>query len=101
MTKQGYNDLPADWLPPNTQHILRINDGEPIEMDALELDSNDFLFHIHPFLQVQDVTLQVPAATKLQTSGLKLMEDDLYQRVYVQEFRANLCTDKSITKGKQ
>ena len=74
---EGYNDLPAESLPPNAKHILRINDGKQIEMDARELDSNDFLFHIHPFLQVQDITLKVPAATKSQTFGLKLMEDDL------------------------
>ena len=75
---EGFNDLPIDALPPNVQHLLRVNNSKPIDMETRELDSNDFCFYIYPFLELEDVTINVPSTNKSDSFGLQLSTDELY-----------------------
>ena len=45
---EGFNDLPIDTLPPNCQHILRLN-GQQIPIDKRLLSPSDLKFFIYPF----------------------------------------------------
>ena len=81
---EGFNDQPIDNLPPNCQHILRLN-GERVSIDQDELTASDLDFFVYPFAHNEIVKLKVNPKTKDETFGFKLASDDLSGRTYIEE----------------
>ena len=69
-------------------------------METCELDSNDFCFYIYPFLELEDVTINVPSTNKSDSFGLQLSTDERYNRVYWKDTVPKSCLANSISKGK-
>ena len=71
-------------------------------MNYVVLEANDFLFHIYPFLEIEDIVIKVPSTNKSDSFGLQLSgTDKLYQRIYWKDILPKYCVDTSITKGKK
>ena len=81
---EGFNDLPADNLPPNCQQILRRN-GSPMPMDDKEITTSDLEFFVYPFADKENATVPVLPSTKDDSFGFKLQDDDLYGRTYIKD----------------
>ena len=94
---EGFNDVPVESLPPNVKHLIRINDGTRVDMKSHEMSCKDLAFHVYPFLDLQDVTIKVQANSKSEDFGLNVCEDEIYQRVYLHEFKKNPPAAKSVT----
>ena len=92
---EGFNDLPADNLPPNCQQILRRN-GSPVPIDAKETSVADLKFFVYPFADKETIKVPVLPSTKDSSFGFQLQDDDLYGRTYVKE----LSDTKSSTAAK-
>ena len=92
---EGFNNLPADDLPPNCQQILRCN-GSPILIDATETSIDDIKFFVYPFADKEMVKVPILPSTKDSLFGLKLQFDDLYGRTYIKE----LSDTKSLSSAK-
>ena len=81
---EGFNDLPADTLPPNCQQLLRRN-GTAIPIDKKEISSSDLEFFIYPFSEKENATISVLPNNADESFGFKLRDDELYGRTFVQD----------------
>jgi hypothetical protein len=85
---KGLNDLPMGAIPPNVQHLQRIQSGDPFPPEDDETDVEEFTSFASPF----GVTLRetcVPVCNKSPTFGFKLQADKLNNRVFVQKIMPN------------
>jgi hypothetical protein len=80
---EGMNDLPADSIPPNVQHLQRVRDGLPLEPDDHDLSVSAFVFRDSPFSSDTDDTVRVICTHP--TFGFQLAEDTETGRVYAQD----------------
>ena len=80
---EGFNDLPADTLPPNCQQILRRN-GTKMPIDKNEISSSQLAFFIYPFSEKETVTVPVLPHNKDESFGFKLRDDELFGRTFVE-----------------
>ena len=46
------NDLPVTDMPPNVAHLVRTDDGQPVEPDISELNASNFAFNVVPFFPI-------------------------------------------------
>ena len=47
---EGMNDLPITDMPPNVVHLVRTDDGKPVEPDISELHASCFAFDVVSFV---------------------------------------------------
>ena len=80
---EGFNDLPANTLPPNCQQILRHN-GTKLPADKNEISSLQLEFFVYPFLEKETVTIPVLPNNKYDNFGFKLRDDELFGRTFVE-----------------
>ena len=81
---EGFNDLPAEVLPPNCQHVRRLN-GDRVPAETAEIGASDLQFFVYPFSDKQTATIPVLAKGTDPLFGFKLRDDDLLGRSYVED----------------
>ena len=81
---EGFNDLPAEVLPPNCQHVRRLN-GDRVPAETTEVGASDLQFFVYPFSDKQTATIPVLAKDTDPLFGFKLRDDDLLGRSYVED----------------
>jgi hypothetical protein len=89
---EGMNDLPAPLVPPNVQHLHRVQQGHPLPADPSDLTPASLTFVHSPFLNESDEVVPVTCDDPL--FGLTLTTDQLTSRVYISEI-----ADKSSALG--
>ena len=98
---EGFNDLPVKDLPPNVQHLLRLNNGERTPIDVKTLEDHDFNFFIYPFTEKKTLTIKIPPTSSApEDFGLQLSTDELYGRVYVKDIKTTSPTIKAFSNLK-
>jgi hypothetical protein len=100
---EGMNDLPASDLPPNVQHLQRVQRGEALPADQEELELPAFSFHNSPFLDEVDKVLPITCAHP--TFGLDLQTCPMTNRAYVgglfpDTSAATLCSILRVSRRK-
>ena len=81
---KGMNDLPAELIPPNVQHLQRVRDGLPFDADDTNLSVTAFGFCDSFFsMDIDDI---VRITCTHPTYGFQLAEDTETGQVYVQNF---------------
>ena len=73
---EGFNDLPVDHLPLNSQQILRLN-GTRVPADAKELSSSDLEFFVYPFSDKETAIIPVLPNTSDALFGFELADCEL------------------------
>ena len=81
---EGFNDLPADNLPPNCQQILCRNKS-PVPIDTTETSTDDLKFFVYPFSDKETIKVPILPSTKDSLFGLKLQDDDTFGCTYIKE----------------
>jgi hypothetical protein len=81
-------DLTASEVPPNVKHLERLQNGEPLPTDALELTApSDFDFSTKPFSTENDHTLKIICAD--ETYGFRFERDQFTNRAYITDILPN------------
>ena len=81
---EGFNDVPAESLCLNAQHLLRIsNSSDLTEIEGPVNASSDLEFYIYPFSEKQTTVVNVSPTNEDPTFGFDLKTDELYKRVYI------------------
>jgi hypothetical protein len=80
---EGMNDLPALLVPPNVQHLQRVQNGDPLPADLTELTATSLTFSDSPFINETDEI--IPISCNHPLFGLLLTSDALSSRVYISE----------------
>ena len=65
---EGFNDLPIDTLPPNCQHILRLN-GQQISINERLLSPSDLDFFIYSFANSETAVIDHNPKAKIINSA--------------------------------
>ena len=87
------NDLPIDHIPPNVQHLQRVQQGDQIPTETEEVDTSTGLhFFIHPFSKPISKKLKSPCTDP--TFGMILATDELDQRLYIMSIAAKKSASK-------
>jgi hypothetical protein len=89
---EGMNDIPVCDLPPNVQHLQRVQRGDGIPADPTAIDIPDFSFTHRPFLDEAEKTVRV--ACDHPTYGLDLQTCQISHRAYVGDIFPNTSTAK-------
>ena len=95
---EGFNDLPADTLPPNCQQILRHN-GTKLPTDKNEISSSQLEFFVHPFLEKETVTIPVLPNNKDDNFGFQLRDDELFSRTFIERVKDTKTSSAAKTFG--
>jgi hypothetical protein len=100
---EGMNDLPLEAIPPNVQHLHRMQAGDPIPADTVSATITPFGFHLTPFLSERDVTVKVKCSDP--TFGFRILSDSTSNRAYVSEIlprtsSATMCSSPKATSRK-
>ena len=86
---EGFNNLPADALPINIQHLIRSENRErKIKMDSKITDTSKQGFYTYPFTESLEGT--VTRSCTDPYCGLPFADDELYHRVYVKDIAENM-----------
>ncbi|KAG7374842.1 reverse transcriptase RNA-dependent DNA polymerase [Nitzschia inconspicua] len=80
---EGLNDLPFGALPPNVQHLQRVQSGEPFPAEVDDATVDEFTAFVNPFNHTLLESLTVPASNRSPTFGFDLLTDELNNRVFV------------------
>ena len=96
---EGMNDLPIDAILPNVQHLQRVDDGLPFDMDPSETITEDFKFFIHLFADLTVKTM-LTDSTDDPTYELALQNCGLLHRAYVSDIQSNSCASRLYTNLK-
>ncbi|KAG7370163.1 reverse transcriptase RNA-dependent DNA polymerase [Nitzschia inconspicua] len=80
---EGLNDLPFGALPPNVQHLQRVQSGEPFPAEVDDATVDEFTAFVNPFSHTLLESLTVPASNRSPTFGFDLLTDELNNRVFV------------------
>jgi hypothetical protein len=97
---EGFNDLPFDEIPPNVQHLQRVQSGEPFPGECDDSSIAEFTAFVNPFSHTLKETLRVPATNQSPTFGFELQTDALNNRVFVEKIRANSPASKIRSTAK-
>jgi hypothetical protein len=100
---EGMNDLPHVDIPPNVQHLQRIQNGEPLPSESAPVSVSPFGFSSRPFLNETDVTIRIQCTS--DTFGFTLSTDQLTNRVFIsdlapQSSAETLCRTARATRKK-
>jgi len=94
---EGMNDLPIDRIPPNVQHLERVQQGHPIPAETEEVDtSSDLHFYIHPFSKL--ISKKLKSSYTDPAFGMVLATDELNQRVYIKSIAAKKSASKLFSR---
>ena len=55
---EGMNDLPFESIPPNVQHLQRVDDGKLLAAETEVTSADEFQFYLHPFANLVSKTLK-------------------------------------------
>ncbi|KAG7341265.1 GAG-pre-integrase domain containing protein [Nitzschia inconspicua] len=80
---EGLNDLPFGALPPNVQHLQRVQSGEPFPAEVDDATVDEFTAFVNPFSHTLLESLTVPTSNRSPTFGFDLLTDELNNRVFV------------------
>ena len=95
---EGLNDLPINEVPPNVQHLMRSEFGQPIPADPDESSMPQFNFFLNPFADTWSKSL--PVVCQQQNYGLILENDSLMNRVFVKKINPRSSFHKAFpSKG--
>ena len=83
---EGFNDLPIDNLPPNCQHILRLN-GQQIPINDRSLSCLDLEFFVYPFANSKTVVNDYNLKAKDSCFGFELLDNDLTGCNYIHDVK--------------
>ncbi|KAG7369542.1 reverse transcriptase RNA-dependent DNA polymerase [Nitzschia inconspicua] len=84
---EGLNDLPFGALPPNVQHLQRVQSGEPFPAEVDDAAVEVFTAFVNPFSHTLLESLTFPASNRSPTFGFDLLTDELNNRVFVAKIR--------------
>ena len=93
---EGFNDLPIEAIPPNCQHIQRVNINVRQDIDDTELHSLDLHFFVYPLSDKQIATIPVLPTATYSSFGLELKDDDFLGRNYVSNIKDNINKDQRV-----
>lgn len=96
---EGFNDLPIEAIPPNYQHIQRINENIRKEIDADELHSSDLHFLVYPFSDKQVATILVLSGATYSSFGFELKDDKLLGHTYISNIKDTVSSSASKSFG--
>jgi hypothetical protein len=91
---EGLNDLPHGKIPPNVQHLQRVQSGEPYPEEPDDVTVEEFTSFVNPFSHTMMESLCVPASNRSPTYGFDLQTDELNNRVFVEKIRPNSAASK-------
>ena len=80
---EGFNDLPMDKVPPNGQHLMRTDEGNPFPAETGELSSSISGHFVTPFENLQLVRLSSTARDKDDEFGLRIADDPVLSKPYI------------------
>jgi hypothetical protein len=78
---EGMNNLPHADIPPNVQHLQRVQNGDPLPSELAPVSVTPFGFSSRPFLNESDATLRISCAH--ETFGFTLTTDTLTNQVFI------------------
>ena len=96
---EGFNDLPIKSVPLGFQQLVHVNQDEPIPADDVDISSSDLDFSVYSFDDKQIIEVPVQSNNKDKLFGLQLQDDDLYDRVYIEEIKNKSTVDKVFNKS--
>ena len=100
MFDEGFNDVPIESLCPNTQHLLRIANGNDLTEIQGSVDAaSELEFYIYPFSEKQTPVVHVSTTEEDPTFGFERETDELHKRVYISD-ASEKSTASSIYKSK-
>ena len=89
---EGFNDLPMDTIPPNGQHLIRTDDGNPFPAETRQLSLSNFGHFVTPFQDLQLVKLSFTAKDKDDAFGLRFADDPVLSKPYIANIKDNSPT---------
>ena len=96
---EGFNDLPIESVPLGFQQLVRANRDEPIPADDVDISSSDLDFFVYPFADKQIIDVPIQSHNKDKRFGFQLRDDDLYDRVYIEEIKKKSSVEKAFNKS--
>ena len=84
---EGMNDLPFEDIPPNVQHLQRIQMGQPIPADTEDTTIDEFAFFTNPFSNT--ITKKAHVRCQNPTLGITVGSDALLNRAYISDIKQN------------
>ena len=96
---EDFNDLPTESVPLDFQQLIWANQDEPIPADDVDTSSSDLGFFVYSFANKEIIDVPVQSNNKDKQFGLKLCNDDLYNRVYIEEIKDKSTVDKVFKKS--
>jgi hypothetical protein len=91
---EGLNDLPFEEIPPNVQHIQRVQAGNKFPAEEEDSTIDEFVVFSNPFSHTLTESLRIPVSNKSPTFGFDLRTDELNNRVFVEKIRPNSPASK-------
>ena len=88
---EGMNDLPPEDVPPNIQHLQRIQDGQRIPSDEADSEIEQFTFVLNPFSHT--IEKEVKVKCKRSNFGLTIGSDECYNRAFI----ANIAPKSTVS----
>ena len=92
---EGMNDLPISDIPPNVQHLQRIEEGNPIPAETVETSIEEFHLYSNPFAHTLPVSLKAKNC-KNANFGMSVSTDEINNRAYVSAVKKNSSIQKAI-----
>ena len=102
---EGFNDLPIDQVPPNSQYLMQTDDGTPLPADTPELSSSDFGHFITPFEDLHLVKLSFNDQDQDSQFGLRIADDPILSKPYITNIKAQspasrLCSTHKASRNR-
>ena len=95
---EGMNDMPQEKIPPNVQHLLRSEEGKRFPDEDAETMAAEFHLFNSPFSHTLPKTLKVQCDDA--TYGLRIADDELRNRAFVQSVKDNSSARKMFSTMK-
>jgi hypothetical protein len=89
---KGMNDLSNANLPPNVQHLQRVQNDTPLPAETEEISAPAFGFTLKPFST--ECNLRVPVSCNDTTFGFCLATDTATNRAYLSEILPATTAEK-------
>jgi hypothetical protein len=91
---EGMSDLPVDALPPNVQHLTRVNNGDRLAAGLTDTDVADFAFTLDPF--IDKVTHSIPVKCTQRSLGIDIGADEFNNRAFITRITKNSSFGKAF-----
>ena len=93
---EGMNDLPIKSIPPNVQHLQRVNNGKPIPAETSESSINEFFFTSNPFSTTLSQLIQVQCDS--ENYGFDIATNELNNRAFFAGAKPHSTGSKLLKK---